>query len=432
MRTRVFAIILCACLLIGILPMSVHAAGNATGKKYEIYQDKIVLDGQTLTSGPISVSGGAITLTGNVFGTLYFMEGGTYTLNANGYSINPVDQNNAIDGNFMLQDQIDLTLKGNGRYYAGNHHCIYDIEHLYIESGLFIGNITRCNTYAAKTSSDKVYVYSKGNSTVTKEEYDTTTYLSPSPGVLLVKQTEPTSDEENMILNPPAAPTPPAGEGGSTNNPGTVPSNPNPSGSTSSGDMNSTTGTTEEETALPLNQPVLKSTNYASGELLSWQEVIDAIATIEPDKLTDSGRQNKESVLKVDISSSAGMVGHEVLRALAAKENASLHVFTGNGAALTFSGKLLKEKASAVKVANTVTDKVENGKRIHIVDFEEKGPMNTTAAFHVNLPEGAGLSAKVYTEDKQGNRIYLATMKADAVGNLAFMISTREKFIFEY
>lgn len=187
-----------------------------------------------------------------------------------------------------------------------------------------------------------------------------------------------------------------------------------------------------EEEAPTLILPVLKSTNYAGDELASWQEVIDALGTIEPKKLTDSKPQDTESVLKVDISSTAGIVGHEVLQTLAKKDEASLHVFTGNGVALTFAGADTKDDAKAVCVKNQVSDKEENGKRVHIVDFLEKGKMETAVAFHVNLPQGADSSVEVYTEDEQGIQNHIKTMKTDSTGNVAFMIDSKEKFIFKY
>lgn len=187
-----------------------------------------------------------------------------------------------------------------------------------------------------------------------------------------------------------------------------------------------------EEEAPTLILPVLKSTNYAGDELASWQEVIDALVTIEPKKLTDSKPQDTESVLKVDISSTAGIVGHEVLQTLAKKDDASLHVFTGNGVAITFAGADVKDDAKAVRVTNKVSDKQENGKRVHIVDFLEKGKMETAVAFHVNLTQGADSSVEVYTEDEQGIQNHIKTMKADSTGNVAFMIDSKEKFIFKY
>lgn len=188
--------------------------------------------------------------------------------------------------------------------------------------------------------------------------------------------------------------------------------------------------TEEEITSLTL--PVLKSINYAGNELTSWQEVIDALVTIEPKKLTDSKPQDTKSVLKVDISSTAGFVGHEVLQTLAKKDDASLHVFTGNGVAITFAGADAKDDAKAVRVTNKVSDKQENGKSIHIVDFLEKGKMENTVAFHVNLPNGADSSVDVYTENKDGVQNHIKTLKADSAGNVAFMIDTKEKFVFKY
>lgn len=257
--------------------------------------------------------------------------------------------------------------------------------------------------------------------------YDFLARLEPGESYTIPDGSYEWDDSEgNFVLNridqPTEPETPPA-------DPETPPSDPAiPSEPTTS---TSIVEKTEEE-APTLTLPVLKSTNYAGDELASWQEVIDALVTIEPKKLTDSKPQDTESVLKVDISSTAGFVGHEVLQTLAKKDDASLHVFTGNGVAITFAGADMKEDAKAVRVTNQVSDKEENGKRVHIVDFLEKGKMEATVAFHVNLPQGANSSVEVYTENKDGVQNHIKTMKADSTGNMAFMIDSKEKFVFKY
>lgn len=257
--------------------------------------------------------------------------------------------------------------------------------------------------------------------------YDFLARLEPGESYTIPDGSYEWDDSEgNFVLNridqPTEPETPPA-------DPETPPSDPAiPSEPTTS---TSIVEKTEEEVPT-LTLPLLKSTNYAGDELASWQEVIDALVTIEPKKLTDSKPQDTESVLKVDISSTAGFVGHEVLQTLAKKDDASLHVFTGNGVAITFAGADMKEDAKAVRVTNQVSDKEENGKRVHIVDFLEKGKMEATVAFHVNLPQGANSSVEVYTENKDGVQNHIKTMKADSTGNVAFMIDSKEKFVFKY
>lgn len=257
--------------------------------------------------------------------------------------------------------------------------------------------------------------------------YDFLARLEPGESYTIPDGSYEWDDSEgNFVLNridqPTEPETPPA-------DPETPPSDPAiPSEPTTS---TSIVEKTEEE-APTLILPVLKSTNYAGDELASWQEVIDALVTIEPKKLTDSKPQDTESVLKVDIFSTAGIVGHEVLQTLAKKDDSSLHVFTGNGVAITFAGADVKDDAKAVRVTNKVSDKQENGKRVHIVDFLEKGKMETAVAFHVNLTQGADSSVEVYTEDEQGIQNHIKTMKADSTGNVAFMIDSKEKFIFKY
>lgn len=260
--------------------------------------------------------------------------------------------------------------------------------------------------------------------------YDFLARLEPGESYTIPDGSYEWDDSEgNFVLNridqPTEPETPPA-------DPETPPSDPSVPNTPDSEVDNEDDEEEKEEEEPALTLPVLKSTNYASGELGSWQEVIDALVTIEPKKLTDAGLTDKEAVLKVDISSTAGIVGHEVLQTLAKKDDASLHVFTGNGVAITFAGADIKDDAKAVYVINKVSDKEENGKRVHIVDFLEKGKMETAVAFHVNLPQGADSSVDVYTENKDGVQTYIKTMKADSAGNVAFMIGSKEKFVFKY
>ena len=251
-----FSIMLALLVVIG-MPMKVQAEESEnTSADYYIWKNKVSLneDGTGVVStGPITVTQNGnvstISMNANVLGSIWFCEGGEYILEANEHVVYPKDQTCAIDGNFMKNLNIDLTLKGDGKYFGGGDHVIYltgDGSTLCIESGSFYnGDISADEKIeVVRKGQNNVYIITPNN---VSGDYNYTvdealpTY--PWYGIdynLLVKQEEPSDIDKNYITTPPnpldytyaQTPTPDAvqPDGGSNNQPGTNPSNPNGSG----------------------------------------------------------------------------------------------------------------------------------------------------------------------------------------------------------
>lgn len=142
----------------------------------------------------------------------WFAEGGTYVLEANGHAIYPKGQENAIDGNFMLSQDISLTLKGDGVYFGGNDHIIYlsgsNTKNLSIESGSFFkgnqdGDDIKASTinFARSESDSTMYIVTSSNvnDVVDNYKYDSGELLPTAPWYGL---------RDNMIVKQGSAPTP--------------------------------------------------------------------------------------------------------------------------------------------------------------------------------------------------------------------------------
>lgn len=256
-----FSIMLALLVVIG-MPMKVQAEETRTeGTIYYIWNDKVTLKEEgtdVVSTGPVTVTKSGdtttITLNANVLGSLWFMESGNYVLNANHCAIYPKGLDQSIDYNFMRPGNEALALKlvGNGIYFAGDRRIIYNPgsnDTLEIESGMFVkessdiwGNIS--DDYTFSKTGETIYIVTKDNcSNEEQYKYDNSESLPTNiNGSFLVKQEAPTTSELNYfgvtMLNPEESfvyaqtPTPDAvqPDGGSNNQPGTNPSNPNGSG----------------------------------------------------------------------------------------------------------------------------------------------------------------------------------------------------------
>lgn len=133
------------------IPGKVYAEGSVSIDDTTPMEYKVTQEGVTPSNGAVewSKQGDVVTikLKGNLLGMITIDEGGSYIFDANRYVIFPGvagngRQNNAIDGNWMLNEDYTLILKGDGKYYPGNDNTIYDLsffgKKIYVENGMFI------------------------------------------------------------------------------------------------------------------------------------------------------------------------------------------------------------------------------------------------------------------------------------------------------
>ena len=206
----IFAMFLAMIISVGI-PQKVYAVEN---KPLEY---KVTQEGVTPSNGAVewSKQGDIVTikLKGNLLGMITIDEGGSYIFDAGGYTIFPGKngdtnrQNNAIDGNFSLYEDIELTIKGEGKYYSGTHHVIYlqgsRNKNLYIENGIFYDDdIMASNIYIDKVGNDNVYLF-KANANDPQEYTEKTKIDIRNYGAFMVKQGTISDEDKAYVQNVP-------------------------------------------------------------------------------------------------------------------------------------------------------------------------------------------------------------------------------------
>lgn len=193
------------------IPQKVYAEEN---KPLEY---KVTQEGVTPSNGAVewSKQGDVVTikLKGNLLGMITIDEGGSYIFDADEHTIFPGKdgdtnrQNNAIDGNFNLREDIELTIKGNGKYFSGTHHVIYlhgsSTKNLYIENGIFYDDdIMASNIYIDKVGNDNVYLF-KANANVPEEYTERTEINIWNYGAFMVKQGTISDGDKAYVQNVP-------------------------------------------------------------------------------------------------------------------------------------------------------------------------------------------------------------------------------------
>lgn len=243
------------------IPGKVYAEESVSINDTTPMEYKVTQGGVTPSNGAVewSKQGDVVTikLKGNLLEMITIDEGGSYIFDANRYVIFPgVEgngrQNNAIDGNFLLGADIELTIRGNGTYYPGVHHLIYllsgDTKNLYIESGFFNNDdILATKIYVDKVGTDNACLFkvnSPNSIEFTEEENDIDVW---NYGAFMVKQGTISEEDKAYVQNMPDPlglmyyPNPtqssnPGNPGQGGQNPSEQPSNPtNPGGNTTTG-----------------------------------------------------------------------------------------------------------------------------------------------------------------------------------------------------
>ena len=237
------------------IPGKVYAEESVSINDTTPMEYKVTQEGVTPSNGAVewSKQGDVVTikLKGNLLGMITIDEGGSYIFDANGYVIFPGvegngGQNNAIDGNFLLGADIELTIRGNGTYYPGAHNLIYlhsgDTKNLYIESGFFNNDdISATKIYVDKVGTDNACLFkvnSPNSIEFTEEETEINVW---NYGAFMVKQGTISEEDKAYVQNMPdplglmyypnpTQPSNPGDSGQGGQNPSQQPSNPGDSG----------------------------------------------------------------------------------------------------------------------------------------------------------------------------------------------------------
>lgn len=182
-----------------------------------------------------------------------------------------------------------------------------------------------------------------------------------------------------------------------------------------------------------LNQDVLKSMNYKPAELTTWEQVLMALARLQPSDITNADEYGGAAVLEVNIQETSGYIPPDAVNVIAGKEGVGLHFYLGNGVSAVCMGSGIGTGYTGAGFGYTGNTARVNGKTEKTIDFEQKEWIGMPMAFHVNLENAVpGGTADIYTEDTQGNRTPVTQCTVGENGNISFMTASKEKFVIVY
>ena len=172
--------------------------------------------------------------------------------------------------------------------------------------------------------------------------------------------------------------------------------------------------------------PALKTTNIAGEQISGWKDITKAISTQTKDKQQSVSGANQD-LLHVDASGFNKTIPTATVKEVSSSALRGLHVFIGNGDAITF---LAKNDLSGYRETNfehkdTITDHART------IDFTYKQELGATVVFHTTVP--AKLSeVTVYKVDADNKKIRIAKTTSNANGQVCFQITETATYILEY
>lgn len=197
----------------------------------------------------------------------------------------------------------------------------------------------------------------------------------------------------------------------------------------------STGSSSSSQTPTAPAEPVMASVNYNGATLKSWKDIQKAMANLSAGNLKDMPEQ-KGSVgpllLQVDIQNTTGYLPSGPVSEIAGKQNVGLHLFLGNGVAVTLFGQNVDANFKGTNLSNIIKKADTQGKKEYLIDFKEKGKIGAVILLHASIPDGANNKAAIYKEEKDGSRTLLLNSEIHENGSICFPIDTKEKFIIEY
>lgn len=180
-----------------------------------------------------------------------------------------------------------------------------------------------------------------------------------------------------------------------------------------------------------LRQDVLNSVNYKTKTLVTWEEVMMALAGLTPGDLT--GEIGLETILQVNIQETSGYIKENALNVIAGKQGVGVQFLLGNGVSVVFRGNTLGTGFVGSSFVHSNTFSSVNGVNEKTIDFQEKGWIGAPAVFHINLDQAVpGNIAKVYTQDSFGKRTDFGEYAIEPTGSISLPTTMKEKFVIVY
>ncbi len=172
--------------------------------------------------------------------------------------------------------------------------------------------------------------------------------------------------------------------------------------------------------------PALKTTNIAGEQISGWKDITKAISTQTKEKQQSVSGANQD-LLHVDASGFNKTIPAATVKEVSSSALRGLHVFIGDGDAITFLAKndLSDYKETNFEHKDTVTDHART------IDFTYKQELGVTVVFHTTVP--AKLSeVTVYKVDADNKKIRIVKTASNANGQVCFQITETATYILEY
>ena len=172
----------------------------------------------------------------------------------------------------------------------------------------------------------------------------------------------------------------------------------------------------------PVN--VMQTTNINGRALNTWEAVTSELPVINRDTL-DRGVA-AETLLSVDVTYTDKTVPVDAVRAMKNSKLDGMHVYIGQGSAITF---LARNSYSGYRATSFEhIDSVAEGCRV--VDFTSKGKIGGTVVFHT-VVDARDCDVNVYKVDGE-KKTLVTTTRSDIYGRICFPITETARYSLEY
>lgn len=189
-----------------------------------------------------------------------------------------------------------------------------------------------------------------------------------------------------------------------------------------------------EQSAKPVYVPQPLGDVVGGKAIYSWNDldkVLDTKAVADTGKTAASANKSsanaKQELVQLKLRNTNATVPASTFAKLAKTNYSGLHIFTGNGTAVTFMNDVKLAEQKAVNIGCKTVSLA--GKKV--ITFNAKVKLNATTLLHATVPAGTKF-VSVYFTGADGKRIKLFLLTPTAEGRLCFPIQELGKYELEY
>lgn len=171
------------------------------------------------------------------------------------------------------------------------------------------------------------------------------------------------------------------------------------------------------------------TTNLKGTQLTSWDAIAAKLDTLTVKNLN----KTSSAVLNVTSPAASCYIPQNVIAHLNARKGVELRINTGSDVSYSFYSDLDNSAFAGSNLSYTAKTGNINGVRQQILDFVEKGPINTNISMHVKLPGAVpGQQAYVYLVNAAGQQTLYLPVTISADGTASFAVIAKVKMAIIY